>query len=1292
MNRKLVFVSFIIFTSIFLIVYSISTTAAPPPPEPGENEIEKQRIKQALTQAIDSQREYVIAYLINDVQITSVDLSDDETSGVIYLELVDPETGEVLPTEPGLAFAVKSGSEWQIILPSDPGWLELVQSAPEELLSAEYKLSYVEMYETELQTAGATYAGYLLPWEAGRTVYLSQSTGHDRYIPSGSAHYSFDFYIHKTMYDIRAAKSGTVWRARWDVANGNDDDMGNYIVLKDDSTTPTTYQLYLHLAKGSIPAELRSTGAYVAQGQFIGVADDTGQSTGHHLHFHVHTNPNSYWGTSVDITFADVDINGGRPRRESDLPYCNKPGDVCNKFRTNYISANVAPGDNQPPIGDLFEPETGVTVQSSAVVFDGWAYDEDSGVNATRLMAYFNNEWHEVGEELPGNNFTGSWEWCSDDVPDGPVSLAVKIRDNAGNYSTGLHGLTHVAKDYECSTSLIKCNPGPDQIAVYSSTDFQGICQTFDIGEFTQISPQMDLNIDSIQIGSNVYTQVFGDVNFSGRTGTVKHNDSNLDDNPVRRNQIRSLKVLPKNINSGSAFSLVYPQPGKQFNTKESLSFSWRSSGPGNEFQVNIVGPPGQINSVWLPASYWIADNLQLTEGVYTWKVRSRSCSDPGCVSPWSGTSTFEIAGAQPVMLSTSAPFTDSLESGTANWSSTGLWNLLNDSGRSHSQDNAWYYGNSSSYHYATNTPNSGTLTSKPILIPEENYQLRFWYRYDTEEPGANWDQRWVQISANGSPFMNVAQLADDVENHWLQKRLDLTPYIGQEIQIRFLFTTLDKIDNDNGEGWLIDDIEIVQESKPSCNDGNESFQTAESINYGQTITRLICPTGDVDFYRFEGLAGDHIVVDIDTTSENPVPNLDLFLFLVDGDGLSELAYHDDEILGTIFDPHLGYQLKRSGTYYLRTRLWSHPSHGGDDFEYQITLSKDNQPPSGSIIKPISNSYINNQNTFQVSVNAVDSESGISHVEFMYHSADWLASDWQDIGIDQDGTNGWGITLDAADYSEQDGTAFFARIFDWAGNWVGSGAWEVGFDRSPPTTSLQILQPVQLSTAVQLNWSGTDNLSGIHSYDLESQLQGGQWSAILPPPGSTKNSAWFVGKPGSDYGFRMRATDNAGNLEAFPQSPETATSIPGPGIICSQPDPWDSSGDDNTSAKASQVVVNASPSMHNFCNPLTTDRLFDEDWVKFSPEPGQAYLIETSPLATMTGSIIELYAPDGMTLLTSAQSEAFNQIARIIWTASEPGDYYLRVRHIDGRVAGNFVSYNLRIIEFIPTFLPIIYK
>ena len=180
MNRKLVITFFLIFSSIFFVVYSISTNAAPPPPTPPADENERELIERAVLNAIDGQREYVLGYLINEVQVADVQVSQDSSWGIIYLEMIDPQTGELLPTEPGLAFARWTGSDWEITLPNDPGWIDLVKSAPVDLLTDEYKISYEEMYRTSIQTAQATYSGYLLPWDAGKTVYLSQSTGHER--------------------------------------------------------------------------------------------------------------------------------------------------------------------------------------------------------------------------------------------------------------------------------------------------------------------------------------------------------------------------------------------------------------------------------------------------------------------------------------------------------------------------------------------------------------------------------------------------------------------------------------------------------------------------------------------------------------------------------------------------------------------------------------------------------------------------------------------------------------------------------------------------------------------------------------------------------------------------------------------------------------------------------------------------------------------------------------------------------------------------------------------------------
>ena len=457
-------------------------------------------------------------------------------------------------------------------------------------------------------------------------------------------------------------------------------------------------------------------------------------------------------------------------------------------------------------------------------------------------------------------------------------------------------------------------------------------------------------------------------------------------------------------------------------------------------------------------------------------------------------------------------------------------------------------------------------------------------------------------------------------------------------------------------------------------------------------LSQEICPTGDIDYFKFDGIAGDHIVLDIDTQNSGSVNNLDLYLFLLDGDARSELAQNDDEILGTVLDPHLGYKLQRDGTYYVKARLWSNPSHGGEDFDYQITLTKDNSPPQGSFIQPKSNSFIKDSPGYVISVNASDGESGINQVEFMYHSGDWLNSDWQIIGVDQDGTDGWNLALNANDYPEQSGAAFFANIYDWAGNWAGRGEWDIGFDRTPPITSMEDLTQNQESTAIQLQWSGTDNISGLDYFQLQSKLNAGDWVNILTSPKNTQDSLWFIGQPGAGYDFRMRGVDIAGNLEVFPENPEASTAVPGPATLCSAPDTWDSAGNDNSRENSIRLDLLALPTTHNFCNPLKADRLYDEDWVNFEVENGKAYLMESIPAADMAASIIELYASDGTTLIASSQPDKLNGFSRIIWTSDRSGKVYLRVRHLDGRIAGNIVTYQLKVNNFLPIFMPFIHR
>ncbi|MBI5097014.1 MAG: choice-of-anchor J domain-containing protein [Nitrospirae bacterium] len=154
--------------------------------------------------------------------------------------------------------------------------------------------------------------------------------------------------------------------------------------------------------------------------------------------------------------------------------------------------------------------------------------------------------------------------------------------------------------------------------------------------------------------------------------------------------------------------------------------------------------------------------------------------------------------------------FQDNVEGGAGSWTATGLWHQatgVDPCPNPHSGSASWYYGNAAC-NFDTGATNSGSLTSQTVAIPAASgmAQLSFWYYYETEETGTSYDRRYIQISVDGGGFTNLTQLSGDTMNTWQQKTIDLTAYVGHDIQVRFFFDTIDNILN-NYKGWYIDDI-----------------------------------------------------------------------------------------------------------------------------------------------------------------------------------------------------------------------------------------------------------------------------------------------------------------------------------------------------------------------------------------------------------------------------------------------------------------------------------------------------
>ena len=1281
--------------------------AAEIPPDAGVAGVIEQQIQAQVMGALQSQRAQVQSNGLLDYAVDDVRLSADGGWATAWILYYDVTLDAYLPTEPGLALSYRDGAAWQIVLPGDAAWEQTLSALPEDLLSADEKDMWLAMNIGEQITA-APVTGYNLPWRGGVTGYLSRSVSHDE--DYDTAHYSFDFFFLGTTvcptsvqsmgttglnFDIYAAKAGTVWG--WDdsVVDCDHEDV-NYLVIRNTDGSGL-FQLYLHLAQGSIPDALKVVGAPVAQGQFIARADNTGASTGSHLHFQVEGQPywpsdGPYWATARDVIFEEVNIYAGHPRREweSDSEYCAADGTaLCESGRLTYLSANYPSGDSTPPTGGVTGVSTGFLLNSQVLTVGGWGSDAGSGVASLQLMALYQDTWHELGPEN-STSFTYSWDVCNPamPIPDGPVSVAINVVDAAGNV-TSLAGMRHFTKDFACPLPPPACIPDADQVTLFEDADYAGGCVKFGLGNYADgdaLSPLGNDDAASILVGGNVMATLYTDANYAGHSESLIAGDNSLMDNLVPANHLSSLRVAARST-LPSAPLPVTPASGAQFKQADLVTISWRNGGGALEYQVQLTTPTTTLTYPWQSDPYLFLPALG--QGSYTWKVRARNLAGE---STWGAATSFQVGVPLATPAPITAPYSDSLDTSTALWAATGLWS--NKAGTGVDGTPAWWYQDAET-DYATGAANYGWLTSPPIQIPATGtYYLRFAYRYATETQGTVWDQRWVQIAVNGQDFEGFYQLSEDPQiaetTSWLTSpALSLSAFSGNTIQVRFAFNTLDATLNAY-QGWGIDNFSVTTTPPAACTDlrADDTFAQATPLSYDSVleVTGEICPAGDWDFFSFSGLAGERVVVDIDAMDDGSL--LDPYVLLYARDGTSILAVSDDEVYSVRRDSLLGFTLPQDGTYYLKVRAWKHPAVGGQDYYYTIRLYEDHAPPPLVIDWPTTGTALPDT-IFAVAPQIQEASPSMHRVEFYWHNPDWELGFWELVATDWDGSDGWSASFDPSGQAEVQGYAIFVKAFDRAGNTTSRAFYDLIIDHTPPTSAMNPLSASQSSNLFRLSWYGSDNLSGIATYELQQNLNGAGWLSYLSVD-ALYHSQWVLGLPTYSYQYRLRAVDRSGNTELYPDVAEASTTIPAATTLCSAPDAYDSGKNDNTPTLANPIDVAGTLQTHNFCNPLAADRQNDQDWVSFPVRPGVIYRIQAMPTAVQTAVSLSLVAQDGITSLAASAPDSYGIGTSLVWTSDRDATIYLRMAHIDGRVIGNVVAYTIRVWEGFELFLPLI--
>jgi RHS repeat-associated protein len=101
----------------------------------------------------------------------------------------------------------------------------------------------------------------------------------------------------------------------------------------------------------------------------------------------------------------------------------------------------------------------------------------------------------------------------------------------------------------------------------------------------------------------------------------------------------------------------------------------------------------------------------------------------------------------------------------------------------------------------------------------------------------------------------------------------------------------------------------------------------------------------------------------------------------------------------------------------------------------------------------------------------------------------------------------------------------------------------ITIDNVPPVSSVSRLPAMETNVNFTVCWSGTDEGSGIVTYDIYDSANNGPWK--LWRAGDTNTCETFNGTNGQVYAFYSVAHDGAGNIEAKTPTAEAMTITPG---------------------------------------------------------------------------------------------------------------------------------------------------
>ncbi|MCX6030937.1 MAG: hypothetical protein NT169_16775 [Chloroflexi bacterium] len=204
------------------------------------------------------------------------------------------------------------------------------------------------------------------------------------------------------------------------------------------------------------------------------------------------------------------------------------------------------------------------------------------------------------------------------------------------------------------------------------------------------------------------------------------------------------------------------------------------------------------------------------------------------------------------------------------------------------------------------------------------------------------------------------------------------------------------------------------------------------------------------------------------------------------------------------------------------------------DWSTEVTGPNDATPPEVAMTALM----VYNNAAFTVGWQGSDAVAGLARFDVQMQAGgngwtDWLTT-----------TSALTATFTGVDLTTY---AFRTRATDRAGNvseWTPLVTTTV--DTSAPSALVDPLAEWQPETFA-VSWAGSDILSGVTTFDVQTRVGDGDWSDWLP--GAAVTASLFTGSDGQTYAFRVRAADAAGNVGAWSQEVTVIIDAIGPTAV-----------------------------------------------------------------------------------------------------------------------------------------------